>query len=137
MAIANPVVIYDAENDIEAELLCAYLEQHGIEAYAVLDESRAGIWMFGTLPGIYKPQVWIDKSNFEAAKPLLQEYEHELLRRRAKTKISADSGAVEAVCEECGKTTRFPESKRGTVQDCEHCGAFVDVGDEPADSFDS
>jgi hypothetical protein len=43
----------------------------------------------------------------------------------------AEQGAVaerlEIVCEECRKSTFFPAAKKGTVQECLHCGAYVDV----------
>lgn len=35
--------------------------------------------------------------------------------------------AVQVTCEECGKASSFPAAQRGTVQDCPHCGASVDV----------
>jgi len=128
VAINNPIAVYNAENNLEAELLCTYLEQNGIEAQATRDESLAGFWMFGTLPEIYKPQVWIDKSNIDAARPLLVEYERQLVRRR--TSSESGTGSIDAVCEECGKTSTFDASKSGTVQDCIHCGAYMDVGDD-------
>jgi ribosomal protein S27E len=137
MAITNPVAVYNAENNVEAELICTYLDQNGIEAHPTLDDSLAGYWLFGTLPEIHKPQVWIDQSNVEAAKPLLEEYERQAVRRRS-TRDEPHTGTIEVLCEECEKTTIFPASKKGTVQDCSHCGAFVDVGDdEPFDSSDS
>jgi hypothetical protein len=140
LAISHPVAVYNAENNIEAQLLCAYFDQHGIEAYPMMDESLAGFWSFGILPEIHKPQVWVDKSNVDAAQPLLVEYERERLRRRSTHLNDQDLAAssIDVVCEECGKTTSFPASKNGTTQDCSHCGAFVDVGDEePFDWSDS
>jgi hypothetical protein len=137
MAITHPVCVYAAESNIEAEMICAYLEQNGIDAYPGRDDSLAGYWMFGTLPQIYKPKVWIDQSKLEAAQPLLIEYEREAIRRRA-TPQKAGTGTIEVICEECGKSLFFDASKKGTVQDCSHCGAFVDVGEvEPFNWNDS
>ena len=34
---------------------------------------------------------------------------------------------VEFVCDKCGQSTSFPGSAVGTVQECPHCGTFVDV----------
>ena len=137
MGITRPVSVYNAENNLEAEMICTYLGQNGIEAYPTLDESLAGYWMFGTLPEIHKPQVWVDQSSVEAARPLLIQYENDVVRRRARSNES-DNGTIGVVCEECGKTTTFPAAKLGTVQDCSHCSAYVDVGDEePFDWSDS
>jgi hypothetical protein len=41
-----------------------------------------------------------------------------------------EDGLVEAVCEECGKVATFPTAQRGSVQECPHCRAFIDVGEE-------
>jgi hypothetical protein len=129
MGITHPVSVYNAENNLEAELICVYLGNNGIEEHPMLDESLAGYWMFGTLPEIHKPQVWIDQSDVEAARPLLAEYEREVVRRRKMTpEVNTDT--VDVVCEECGKTSTFPASKTGTIQDCSHCRAYIDVGDE-------
>ena len=136
MGIANPIAVYNAENNIEAQLLCDYLERNGIEAYATYDESVIGLWAFGRLPEIHKPQLWIDKSDVEAAAVLLAEYERGRFERLAKDKSSDSTVAIDIVCEECGKTTPFPASKRGTVQDCGHCGAFVDVEDTIGGDWD-
>jgi hypothetical protein len=138
MAITNPISAYNAENNAEAHLLCNYLEQNGIEAHATLDESLAGYWSFGILPEIHKPQVWIDKSNAAAAAVLLAQYETDLARRRTdRAAKESNSSPIDAVCEDCGKSTTFPASKNGTVQDCSHCGAFMDVGDAPEEFSDS
>jgi hypothetical protein len=137
LAISHPVAVYNAENNVEAQLICTYLDLNGIEAYPTLDDSLAGFWSFGVLPGIHKPQVWVDKSNVDAAQPLLVEYERERRRRQSTRPTDEDlaAGSVDVVCEECGKTTAFPASKNGTTQDCSHC--FVDVGDEPIKWADS
>ena len=34
---------------------------------------------------------------------------------------------VELPCERCGRSASFPAEAVGTVQECPHCGAFVDV----------
>jgi hypothetical protein len=136
MGIDHPVAVYTAENNVEAQQLCEYFGQYDVEAYPTLDDSLAGFWTFGILPGIHKPQVWVDQSNVEAARPLLIEYERELRRRRPTSDASqtASAGSIDVVCEECGKTSSFPASTKGTVQDCSHCSAYVDVGDD--ESFD-
>lgn len=137
MAILNPVVAYNAANNAEAHLLCNYLEQNGIEAHATFDESVVGLWAFGTLPEIHKPQIWVDKANVEAAVSLLAEYERGRSQRNAAERSDFTTGSIDAVCEECGQTSTFAASKNGTTQDCSHCGAYMDVGDLPFDEFDS
>ena len=39
-------------------------------------------------------------------------------------------------CWDCGQPLRFPARQRGNVQECPHCGAFVDVpGGEEFDDW--
>ena len=90
--------------------------------------------MFGLIPEIHKPQVWVERADIERAKPVLDEFERLAAERRRQ---STDSPLVTVVCEECGTESSFPGTKLGTVQSCPHCSAFVDVGDDlPFDGWD-
>jgi hypothetical protein len=139
MALCDPVAVYNSRDNVEAHLMRDFLEQNGIEAYVTLDDSLAGVWMFGLLPEIHKPQVWIDQSAVEAARPLLKKFEHHQRLHATPSKRSAEreGDRIKAVCEECGKTSVFGGSKNGTVQDCPHCGAYMDVGDNGDEHLDS
>ena len=140
MPIRDPVSVYNAKHNVDAQLVANYLEDNGIEAHVTFDESVVGMGILGPLSEIHKPQVWVDRSSIEAAEPLLMKYEQ---RQRLRATPAKDSAAregdwVEALCEECGKKSVFGASKDGTVQDCPHCGAYIDVGDDAAlqDFFD-
>jgi hypothetical protein len=127
VALSKPVVVYEAEHNIEAGLICEYLERNGIESHATLEESVVGLWAFGRLPGIHRPRIWVDEPLAESAKSLLAKYEAERLRRQGRSGDD-DAATIEVVCEDCGASSAFPASQRGSVQDCKHCGAYVDVG---------
>ena len=73
MALQNPAAVYDAANDVEAQLICNLLNETGIEAFATTDAQ------VGQFP---KPQVWVDRSSIDRAKPILQDYEHRQQRHR-------------------------------------------------------
>jgi hypothetical protein len=131
MPLQDPVAVYNAADNMEAQLLCNLLNGSGVEAYLTEDVSTVGVWMFGLLSEIHKPQVWVDRSAVERAKPVLEEYERRLLERQdANLTTTTDGGAtVEALCEKCGQRSVFPIAQQGTIQDCPHCGEYVDVGD--------
>ncbi len=112
MALQEPVAVYDAANDVEAQLICNLLNEAGVEAFATADAQ------VGQFP---KPQVWVDRSAIDRAKPILQDYEHRHQRQRA---AGADDAVVESVCEKCGQRTAFSASQEGTVQTCPHCGCL-------------
>jgi hypothetical protein len=134
MPLRDPVALYTAANNVEAHLICEALHNAGIDAHAVEDVSQVGTWMFGLVPQIHKPQVWVERADVEVAKPILAEYE-----RRAKITRDANDAkrgspdTIEVVCEECGKSSRFPIEQEGTVQDCRHCRAYIDVEEASPD----
>ncbi len=131
MALQDPVAVYNAASNVEAHLVKTMLNEAGVEAFATEDLSLVGYWMFGTLPEIHKPQVWISSADCDRAKPLLQDYErHAAERRLAAEQTRQHLGPeIEVLCEDCNRTSMFPSSQHGTIQDCPLCGAYVDVGD--------
>lgn len=129
MPIRDPVAVYNAATNAEAQLLRIALVEAGIEAYATEDVSTVGIWMFGLLPEIHKPQVWVAREDMGRAKPILDDFEERAHERREAARTVSEQSSIEATCEECGHTSFFPAAQRGTVQDCPRCGAYMDVGE--------
>lgn len=136
MAPKDPLAAYNAESNMEALLVQRFLESEGFEAFVTEDLSLVGYWMLGTLPEIHKPQVWINRCDAERVAQLLTEYERRKIERDAERRAD-DAMAIEVHCEDCGKTSTFAGSLAGTVQDCPHCGSYVDVGEFewPHDDF--
>lgn len=64
---------------------------------------------------------------YTAAK-LIQDFE---AKKRARNQTVEGAEEIPVVCEDCGKTTLFPATLDGTTQQCQHCRAYVDVGDLP------
>ncbi len=133
MALRDPISAYNASSNVEAHMVCALLLDAGIEAVVVEETPQAGAWGWvGPLSEMHKPQVWIERADIVRAGPILTDYEKRLAERRA-----ADQGAsgeagppIEVVCEECGKRSEFPAAQKGSDQNCPHCRAYVDVGDD-------
>lgn len=128
MSLKDPIAAYNAESNMEAILVQRFLESEGVEAFATEDNSLVGHWMFGNLPEIHKPQVWINRSDTERVAQLLTEYEHRKIERDAERKAHEPKTIV-VDCEDCGEASTFAGSLNGTVQDCPRCGSYVDVGD--------
>jgi hypothetical protein len=133
MGLRDPVAAYTAANNAEAQMLAVMLHEAGIEAVAVDDVSFAAAGWLGLLPEIHKPQVWIERAAIELAKPILAEYEGQLAERRASERAKGRDAQpqIEVLCEECGKRSFFPASLNGSTENCPHCGAYVDVGEQP------
>ena len=136
MALKDPVAVYNAANNTDAQNVCFALQQSGIEAHTIEDISPGGFWSLGVLPEIHKPQVFVERADVERSVPIIEQFEQTRQRRQARgDSIAAADEPVEAECEDCGKTTTFPASRRGTVETCPHCGEYLDVpGDD--DEFD-
>jgi len=124
MGLQHPIAVYTAASNLEAHLICEMLMGEGIEAAVVEDESRAGAWMFGLMPQIHKPQVWVEESAADQARQLLAAYERRLAEQ---SNVAESAPPVWIVCEECRRSTSFPASRLGHVETCSHCGAYVDV----------
>jgi hypothetical protein len=128
MPMRDPVAVYNAATNIEAHLICNALFQNEVNAMVVEDASVVGLWFGGAMPEIHKPQIWVERADLDRAKTVLEEYE----RRAAAQRDSLAAGEPIVVeCEECGKQASYPPTQRGTVQDCPHCAAYIDVDDMP------
>lgn len=135
MALTDPIAAYNAANPYDATLLCQALEAEGVEAYVIDDETQAGVWLGGLVPEPNKTQIWIGRADAERARVFFEEYE-----RRASELVQADlptpAGApvIDVICDGCGKISQFSANLRGSVQTCESCGAYLDVGESTDDS---
>jgi len=131
MALRDPFAAYNAESDFEAHMICEVLMNAGIEAHVIEDVSAGGFWQLGTLAELHKPQVWIERADIERAGPILAEHDRHVAERRLVVDENTSAlPPVDVVCSECGKQSTFPAVQRGSVQNCPHCRAYVDVGDE-------
>lgn len=127
MPLDDPIKVYFAANNIEANLLCEMLKNAGIEASSIEDHSQVGTWMGGIVPNLHRPQVWVSRSDEERAKSLIAEFEVLASERRH---AKQTDGSISMLCEHCGAVISFPAALSGTVQACPECEDYIDVGDE-------
>lgn len=125
MELIDPISAYNAESNMDAEIVRLCLESNGIKAFVTEDNSVVGLWAFGTLPEIHKPQVWISKADSERAARLIREHES----KKSSVLDSNATDSISAKCEDCNKESTFPGSENGTTQVCPCCGAYIDVGE--------
>jgi hypothetical protein len=113
MALQNPVAVYNAAANAEAQVVRSLLVDAGIEAFAVDDVSVVGTWALGLIPEIHKPQVWVDRRHVEQARALIEAYE----QRSAEQ----EHGDTVDFCYECG------EPVDSGVSTCPACGQSLDL----------
>ena len=75
-------------------------------------------------------QVFVERADLERAKPVLDEFESRAARHRQGAGDGDAAPPIEVVCDECGTRSPFSARLKGTVQQCPHCHAYVDVGDD-------
>jgi hypothetical protein len=132
MALRDPVVVYTAADNAEADHVSNLLNLAGIEAYFMADDGTITAWYVSLLSQTHKPKVWVEREDLARAQPVLLEYERKMQERRdAEAGLSdSDASPIEVTCDGCGQQTTFPAELRGTVQNCSHCDGYLDVGEE-------
>ncbi len=118
MALRDPVAVYIARSNLEAQLVRNALTNAGVEAFVTED--------LLCLPGGL-PRVWVEKAVVGQAKSILVECNPGVPGREESATEGCLDLEIATVCEECGGATIFALDRVGTVQACGHCGAFVDV----------
>ena len=114
--------VYRAMDVTEADIVAAWLDDQGITVY--VRDRNAGSLAPLTVAPLGVEVCVVDPAQADQAKALVREH---LQQRKEKTDEPAMGRTIEAVCEECGKATRFPFEQRGTVQTCPHCRQYLDV----------
>ena len=98
-------------------------EAENVEAWLIANDIPAQV-----INRISVSEVWvIDPEQAPRAIQLLNDQELQRLTRTAARQVMGSP--LHVVCEECGTVTTFPPEQAGTVQNCPHCGAYVDVSD--------
>lgn len=130
MNFQEPFKVYTAESNVEAHLIADMLAANGITALASEDQSGVSLFAFGRISQFHQPDVWIEKSDSPAALQLIQKFEED---KRAQADLTSDGQQIQAICEECSEPSVFPAKLNGSTQVCEHCGAYMDVGESDWD----
>lgn len=117
MALRDPVAVFDADTNVEAQLVRTLLVDAGIEAFAIDDVSYVGTCAWGTLSGINKPQVFVERSDAEKALDFLDTYEDGVRDRQTVP-------AEDQFCHHCG------EPIEPGATSCAACGQSLDSSDD-------
>ena len=126
----KPSKVYTAGSNNEGHMLCLMLEESGIDAVLEEDHSNVSWSIFGQNQ-ILQPNIWVAEEDTLKAAELIKQFEEE---RQRSSRNNNDGSTIKAECEDCGHVTTFPNSMKGTTQDCKKCGSFLDVGEQEWDS---
>lgn len=125
-SLINPKAAYTAASNLDAYAAAEYLRSKEIDAHVVEDQSGIGAFNFGLATQFHRPQVFVEESDLDTATVLMAEFDR---RRHERYQQQKNAPPIEAVCEECERTSMFPATQDGTTQTCPHCHAHMDVGD--------
>jgi hypothetical protein len=119
--------VFVAPNVAEATVVVNWLEHEGIAAQVMDSMTHGGLegltaWTGISARGI---EVWVMmKEDAQRAVSLIEHHKVAIAKLRER---KAAAGPVRAVCEECEQGSVFSGDKRGSVQNCPHCGSYLDV----------
>ena len=105
----------------EAEIMKLFLEYQGFQVFLADDNLVRMNWFLSNAVGGAKLQVLESKA--ELAARCVEENR----QRARRNSDGSEKPHIMFDCEECGKTLSFPGNRRGRVETCPHCRAYVDV----------
>ncbi len=116
----NPICIRRTHTSEEADIIVAWLAEHGIEAH-VSDPENPGVMAFGATDTEGIAVCVADEDVAVQAKAKLAEHDREVERAHR------SDAPIQINCDECGAPATFPPDAAGTVQQCDACRAYIDV----------
>jgi hypothetical protein len=140
MAEPNPDTVFVAENIRVAEAIIQFLAANNIPAEVFTDPtqtiSEPVTGVSEVLPAErFEIRVTVPAKATEA-RALLASAESAAMVRSIREKRLQRSGTVNAVCEECKKSSEWPADTMGTTEQCPNCGAWMDIPDPDDDWSD-
>lgn len=134
MISRDPKCVFVGNTVSEATVVANWLEHEGIDTQVMDSLTHGGLdgltaWTGSSARGI---EVWVlNPAEIEAATELIEQH------GQFRAALDAENEATEPVlayCEECGQSATFPGEQLGSIQDCPHCGRYMDiVQDDVAD----
>ncbi len=125
------VTIATFDFPVEAEAAKLFLENDGIRAF-LADNNLVGMnWFLSNAVGGAKLQV--AARDADQASEILERHK----ASNAKTQETVVQEDIHFACQECGKSISFAGERRGHVEECPHCGEYVDVPYESEESHQS
>ncbi len=132
--------VYVADSLGNAEVIVLWLGDQGVKAQVMNPATLGGL--VGLTPlsptGVSSAgiEIWVDDlAQATLARQLLEEHDQDLAEKRER--VARDVGPVAVVCDECGHENVYSGKLAGSTQDCEECGAYLDVPGPEDDDWDT
>ncbi len=130
MSAQEPNCLYVTSDRAAADLIVTWLYERNIAAEVVthLKESDGlMVTPFANSDMSNHLEIHLkDINQRETAEQLLANHQEELLQIAQKLD-DAPAADMVVVCDSCGQSSVYAGEFQGTVQDCQHCGSYLDV----------
>lgn len=119
--------VYVGNSVSEATVVANWLEHQGIDTQVMDSLTHGGLeglaaWTGASSRGI---ELWVsDPEDADHARELIEQ--HGEFQAQAEV-ANERKEPVLAFCEECGQSATFRSELLGSIQDCPHCGRYMDV----------
>ena len=135
MPYRDPKCVFVTNDPGLADVLVTCLGHEGIEAQVMNRATLGGLLGLTvfSLTGVSADGIEVWVKNPDDVPRALQIISAEQEARSQRTAAQEESGPVNATCEECGRDSTFAGKYRGSVQDCPHCGKYMDVPGDDGD----
>lgn len=138
MSASDPNCVFVTSNTEAADIIVDWLRSQGVQAEVQTHIKESdGVMMtpFANSDTSNHLEIHIaDVDRAEEIRELILSRKDDLLSH-AESVDKAPPEDMVVECEACGKSSVYPGEMQGTVQECQHCGSYLDVpGGE--DEFD-
>ena len=116
MASSDRVAVYVAESNLDAQFLVVLMKNEGIDAYCIEDNSPGGMFSFGTLDRLHRPEIFVPQDQVGKAKVFIDRYE--------RGEIKEEARPAGGYCYHCGSACT-PDD---TI--CPSCGNSLEAASE-------
>jgi hypothetical protein len=113
MASSDRIAVYVAESNLDAQFLVVLMQNAGIDAYCIEDNSPGGMFSFGTLDRLHRPEIFVPRDQVSKAKEFVDRYE--------RGEIKDASRPAGPYCYHCGSECDVADTE------CPSCGSTLDA----------
>lgn len=122
MELTNPTLICTTPTNIMAHEVAEWLSNAGISAQVVEGSNPLG--------GPDNASIMVSAIDHPRALQALQALQRPQPEPTGIVDVPLQSEWIDVRCERCGNEMRFPPIRKGEVENCPNCFAFIDIGSD-------
>lgn len=120
MTLSVPTLVCTTPTNILAHEVAEWLTNAGISCQVIEGSNPVG--------GPENAQVMVSANDHAQAVQLLQSLQQPQPQPSSVVEVPLQSEWIDVRCERCGHQMRYPPIRKGEVENCPNCFAFIDIG---------